>query len=154
MQALLNLHKADKTVPCPFTQKQLDAMQVCLHCVRGDLHVSPFSTSTDMASSLSETPRGAVWHSDIFGPVRVAGPHGERYMILFVEATCNFCKVYLVEKRSEFSRVIKQWHTDVTAGIVDVNLQTRAELLVSDKCMGGNEFLIKGECRPCPPGAE
>ena len=43
---------------------------------------------------------------------------------------------------------------DVTSGIVDEAFQSRAELLVSDKCMGGDEFLIKGECRPCPPGAQ
>ncbi|CAK5269991.1 unnamed protein product [Mycena citricolor] len=80
-------------------------MQQCIACIQGKQHVEPFPKQAQW--TFKEV--GEMTYTDVWGPSRTPGVHGERFMITFTDAASRYRKVAMLRRKSEVEEEVMSY---------------------------------------------
>lgn len=133
MKKLLDMSSGIK-----LTKNNIDTVNsVCEICLKAKQTRTPFGNERTRAKRPLE-----IVHTDVCGPIDPLTWDKKRYMITFIDDFTNFVMVYLIERKSEVSDIVKEYTNQV---------ETKWNLkILKLRCDNGKEFVnedLKNRCR-------
>ena len=98
-----------------------ESTDLCESCTMGKMHRASNKGSVRADSSRRVTRKNQRIHTDLAEEGKIVlTPRGKRYVIIFVDDYTDFTWIYLVRKKSEYKRVLKEFILMLKAESIDI----------------------------------
>ncbi|KAJ9481030.1 hypothetical protein VN97_g12481 [Penicillium thymicola] len=80
----------------------------CTPCIKGKGHALPFGKERSIRSK-----PGEFLYINVWGPISIASPGGEKYFVTFTDDATRFCWLFLLKSRSQVTEIFIQLKNDL-----------------------------------------